>query len=459
MDENAEFSPDQIEYAVADAVAAAGLYLPQVRRTAKCGLLRHLQSIEMSWAVTNARMHWNGVRVAPQRIEQLREACQRHVAELGAQLADEGLHKVNSFPQMKALMERHGLLELFRSGDSYSFDDKHLETYEDRHPSIRKVRLVRKVQRLLSDQLLNGSLIGKDGRLHPEHRQLQAASGRNSMRHPNIGGIGQALRPLVVPDEGYGIGEVDLVQIEIGIAAAVYNDPDLIRMFNGRDVYVAMAKRFYETDRNGSTAGLSDSEFKKKHSELRAKMKVFTLGIIYGMSPHGIALQLGITHKEAMQEHERFMSMFPTLNDALLEAAALGAIRGYADTNTGLKRHRQRTGRTTTKERNWLVNTPVQGSAANVFKDAGNRLDKRLQHYEARLIMPLHDSFIFEAPLGKLSQVSKVVAEVMRSTVQEHFPKLAPRTDINIEHPSCWNKDGTLRSLRLWMANPELARL
>ena len=230
-------------------------------------------------------------------------------------------------------------------------------------------------------------------------------------------------------------------------------------MFNGQDVYVAMARRFYGSERNGSLADLSDSDFKKQHSDLRAKMKVFTLGIIYGMSPFGIASQLNISHREAEREHDRFMAMFPTLREALQAAAAFGAIRGYAVTNTGLKRFRQRSGRPTWKETNQLVNTPVQGSAGNVFKDAGNRLDRRLKYSDARLIMPLHDSFIFEAPLEEMSRVAKVVAEVMRSTVQEHFPQLDPRTDINIDHPSCWNKDGAKRSLRLWMVNPELAQL
>ena len=89
---------------------------------------------------------------------------------------------------------------------------------------------------------------------------------------------------------------------------------------------------------------------------------------------------------------------------------------------------------------------------------AGNRLYRRYQHYGARLILPMHDAFVFEAPRAKLGQVAKITGEVMRSTVQERFPALDPQVEINIDHPDCWNKDGKWRSLALWMVDPELAR-
>src|SRR5262249_51378851 len=156
-----------------------------------------------------------------------------------------------------------GLLDLFRDGGGYSFDDDHLEAAEDRHPAIPLIRALRKIGRLQADKVLTGELVGADGRLHPEHRQLRAESSRNTMRWPNIGGIGRALRPLVVPDPGYALGEVDLCQIEVGIAAAVYGDPDLIAMFNGRDVYTAMARGYYTGILSPEALALSDREFKQ----------------------------------------------------------------------------------------------------------------------------------------------------------------------------------------------------
>jgi DNA polymerase-1 len=105
-----------------------------------------------------------------------------------------------------------------------------------------------------------------------------------------------------------------------------------------------------------------------------------------------------------------------------------------------------------------MRNTPVQGSAGVVFKSAGNRLYRRYQHYGARLVLPMHDAYVFEAPRQHLQTVAKITAEVMRGTVQEYFPELDPQVEINIDHPHCWSKDGKHRSLRLWMVSPELAR-
>ena len=448
------FSQEQLDYAAADATAAASLYLIQLQQAAQTGCLTHLETIEMPWTVTNARMIWDGVRVCKNRVDGLRDACDQHIAPMQRELSAEGLSNVNSPKQVKTFMQKLGLLELFRRGKKYSFDDAHLEATEDHHPAIHRIRTLRKMIRLRSDKLLTGELVGVDGRLHPDHRQLGSESGRNSMRWPNIGGIGRALRPVVIPEEGNVIGEVDLSQIEVGIAAAVYNDQDLIRMFNDQDVYVAMAKQYYADQLPASEQNLSDADFKEQHNPFRDQMKVFTLAIIYGISDHGLAIQLNLSRQQAGRERKLFLGMFPALGKTLHEGAEYGAIRGYACLCSGLRRYRGATGRPTRWEQNWLVNTPVQGSAGIVFKVAGNRLRRRYEHYEAKLILPLHDAFIFECPEQQLQKVSQITSEVMRSTVQEYFPVLEPRAEANIDNPSCWNKDGDHQSLQRWMANP-----
>ena len=132
-----------------------------------------------------------------------------------------------------------------------------------------------------------------------------------------------------------------------------------------------------------------------------------------------------------------------------------GTLRGYALTHTGLRRYRAQAGSPSNWECNWLKNHPVQGSAAVIFKAAGNQLDKLYQPYPARLIIPLHDSFIFEAPLAALGEVANLTARVMCETVQEYFPELHPRAEINIRHPECWNKDGDAEAFSRWLENPQ----
>lgn len=146
--------------------------------------------------------------------------------------------------------------------------------------------------------------------------------------------------------------------------------------------------------------------------------------------------------------------MYPALKQSLNEAIQFGTLRGYALTHTGLRRYRAHTGPSSTWERNWLKNHPVQGSAAVLFKVAGNRLDALYQQYRARLIIPLHDSFIFEAPLEFLEKVAHLTARVMCDAVQEHFPELHPRVEINISRPECWNKEGDADAFSRWLENP-----
>jgi DNA polymerase-1 len=249
---------------------------------------------------------------------------------------------------------------------------------------------------------------------------------------------------------------VDLAQVEVAVAAAVYNDPDLIAMSNARDVYTQMAKAFFARELSPEALGLPDKKFKDRYGEMRDRMKVCTLATIYNITPYGLSALLGITVEQAARELGKFLGLFPALARAQREEVAYWAIRGYAYICTGLRRWRARRGAPSAWEINWALNTPVQGSAGVVFKVAGNRLYRRYQHYGARIILPLHDCFIFEAPKASLGQVAKVTAEVMRGAVQEHFPMLDPRVEINVDRPDCWNKDGKWRSLQLWLIDPEL---
>ena len=198
-----------------------------------------------------------------------------------------------------------------------------------------------------------------------------------------------------------GLGEVDWSQIEVGLAAAVYHDAALVRMFNTGDAYAAMAQDFFRDRLSVADRRLPGIEFKARYPDLRDRMKACTLGIIYGVTPHGLARQLDTSVAAAAALQERFMAHVPDPRAGRLrEAAAFGAIRGYAATVSGLRRHAPGAGPPSNWERNWLTNHPVQGSAAVVFKAAGNRLDRLYRQHDAWLVVPLHDAFVFEAPLG-----------------------------------------------------------
>ena len=141
------------------------------------------------------------------------------------------------------------------------------------------------------------------------------------------------------------------------------------------------------------------------------------------------------------------------LTKAQSEIRSLGGIQGFVSTSTGLRRYRGKAGASTHWEKNWYTNHPVQGTAAALFKVAGIRLDSLFKQYDARIIIPLHDAFIFEAPLKHLEGVAELTGQVMCQSITEHFPSLLPQVEINISDYSCWNKDGESDLFEQWIAN------
>jgi len=450
----AGFSEEQVAYAAEDAIATGQLYPLQVQKAAQHGLLHHCETVEMDWVITNARIEWAGVRVDIRKRDEAITRIIVHLEKLEKYLAAEyGIQNTQSHKQLAEFFKGLGLLYRFQQDGKVSFDKKVLKKNAGLHPAIALLRAARRASDLLADKLLSPDFVGEDGRIRAEHRQLGTDTGRQTSRWPNFLGLDRVLRPLVIPEEGYGIGEVDWSQVEVGVAAAIYGDDELVRMFNSGDVYSAMAQHFFRDGLPAEDLDIAGYEFKAKHKALRNQMKSCTLGLLYGITPVGLAQQLGTDKTKAAALQNRFMAIFPQLQQALIVASQCGAIRGYAYTISGLKRCRAKGGEASRWEKNWLTNHPVQGSAAVVFKAAGNRLDKLYRQYGVQIIIPLHDAFIFEAPIDVLTTVAELTSRVMCDTLQEYFPVLRPQVEVNISRPDCWNKDGDGEELERWITS------
>jgi len=450
--DNAAFTEEQVEYSAEDAVAAAKLYPLQIQSATQKGLLKHCMTVEMPWVITNARIEWAGVRIDANKRREIIASITPVKNNLDNLIAEKyGIKNIKSHKQLEQYFGKAGILEIFRRDGKISFEKETLKENRQLHPLIPLLREARRCADILANKILSPELEGVDGRIRSDHKQLGTDTGRQSTTLPNIMGVDRMIRPLIIPDDGNGIGEVDWSQVEVGVAAAVYVDDELIRMFNSGDVYSAMAQNFFKDELPEDDWCIPGSEFKHKYKKLRNQMKTCTLGMIYGITPIGLAPKLGTTVGVAKMLRKRFMDMFPQLQSGLHRTEQFGAIRGYVSTMTGLKRYRGKTGASDSWERNWMTNHPVQGSAAVVFKAAGNRLDKLYRRYDARIIIPVHDAFIFEAPLENLEEVANLTERVMCDTLQEYFPKLQPKAEVNITRPDCWNKEGNTDDLDKWI--------
>lgn len=443
-----------IEASLLKTQACTWLYPQQLAEAGHSGNLNHCVTVEMPWIITNARMEWHGVRVDRQRARQILGRSPVLVQRWEERLKEVGIDKPGSHKQLKEYFSRQGSLHLFEHRGKYSFDRDNLK--EHKHiPDVNLIYQARLTQDLGSETLLNPKMVASDGRVHAWHRPLTTETGRQGARLPNVLGLNRLLRTLVIPEEGYGIGEVDLSQIEIGITAAVYHDLALISAFNCGDVYAGGAQRVFAAELSEEDRQLDGKAFKARHPVMRDQMKVCTLSLIYGSSPQTMAQRLGLEPDRAREIIDRFLETYPAINKAMTQGVQLSMTRGYVRLVSGLRIYLDRQIHSSTRNR-FCMNYPVQGSAAVAFKAAGNRLDKLYQPYGAKLLIPLHDSYIFEAPLEHLEEVAELTGRVMREAVREYFPVLKPRTDINIEHPQCWNKDGDINVFDHWYETGEI---
>ena len=244
-------------------------------------------------------------------------------------------------------------------------------------------------------------------------------------------------------------------QIEVAIAAAYFGDKALIRAFNRGDVYIAVAKRVFRHQIPPDDLRLSDKDFKRKYKHLRDAVKPLVLGIIYGKTIPGIASDLKISHQEAAKLWHAFERSYPTICRRMREARQQSVRRGYAYM-CGLRRFRAVGADGSAHEQCALGNAYVQGTAGLVFFDAANRLRQLYRRYGAHILLPVHDSIVFEVPLRFLKTVARLTQQVMVQTVREWFPELRPRAEVNISYPACWNHEGNHDSVERFIENPML---
>ncbi|MEQ8827840.1 MAG: DNA polymerase, partial [Parvibaculum sp.] len=193
------FTDQQIRYAVADAEATLRLYLAQQGDLIRAGLLHHLLEVETPYAIANARMEYIGVAIGNEKLTALHAGLVRAVDHHRTVLRDAGLENPASSNQVKAFLIAGGYEDRLKRRGKVTTRDEVLEQLEASEPLVTDIRRHRRYARMLSDPLFDGdALFGSDGRVHPEHRHLGAATGRSSCSAPNLLGLTKTFRPIVV---------------------------------------------------------------------------------------------------------------------------------------------------------------------------------------------------------------------------------------------------------------------
>jgi DNA polymerase-1 len=339
---------------------------------------------------------------------------------------------VNSTQQLsEVLFDRLGLstrgTRKTKSG-YYSTAASVLEGLKGEHPIIDDILGYRELSKLQSTyvdalpELVNPAT----GRIHTSYNPTGTVTGRISSTNPNLQNIpirteeGRRVRRAFVAEEGWLLLGADYSQVELRVMAHVSKDAGLVDAFErGEDIHATTAAAVYDVS-------LDEVSY-----EMRSIAKAVNFGLIYGQSAYGLARQLGITFEDAQSFIDRYFERFPGVQDYMEQIQDDAAKQGYVETLLNRRRYfpeLQQGSRASNRQQQaalrMAINTPIQGSAADIIKLAMIRMYQTLKERElrARMLLQVHDEVVLEVPEAELDSVTQVVRTTMEDAVHLDVP-------------------------------------
>jgi DNA polymerase-1 len=383
--------------------------------------------IEMPLVPVLASMEWEGFPVDPQVLIQLGTEIEDKLEGM-----TETIHSlagmefnINSPQQLsQVLFEKLGLPHGKKTTRGYSTGADVLEALMEKHPIIPFVleyRTFSKIKSTYVDGLL--PLIHEDGKIHAHFQQTVAATGRISCTEPNLQNIpirqelGRRIRKAFVAGNGYLLMGADYRQIELRILAHLAGDETMLEGFRrGEDIHRITAAKVLGVPEDDITP------------EQRSRAKAVNFGVIYGMSGFGLSEELGISRMEAERYIQQYFDKYHTVKDFLDRLVREGKEQGYSTTIFNRKRPLPEITASNYMVRQMgerlAMNSPIQGSAADIIKKAMIEVYQRLRQegLGSKLILQVHDELILRVVQGEEERVKGLLCECMESAVVLKVP-------------------------------------
>ena len=264
------------------------------------------------------------------------------------------------------------------------------------------------------------------GRVHSTFDQVATATGRISSSEPNLQNIpvrteeGKEIRRAFLPREGWVLLDADYSQIELRLMAHFSGDAALVEAFRtGQDVHARTASEIFDVPLSEVTP------------TLRSRAKAVNFGLIYGISGFGLARNTGVSPQEAREFISRYFAKYPGVKRFMDSAAKNGQDNGYAITLMGRRRYLPELSSPKSAIREFgkraAMNTPVQGTAADIIKLAMVRVDQALrrENLRSRLILQVHDELLLECPPEEAERAAQLLKECMEQVIELSVPLLA----------------------------------
>ena len=389
--------------------------------------------VELPLAEVLREMEQAGVRVDVEMLKHAEEQLSKELATLeqGIYTAAGMTFNVNSPKQVgEVLFDQLKLDAKAKKSKTgqYSTSEEVLLGLKGKHEVVGMILEYRELKKLISTYIsaLPTYINPETGKIHTTYNQTVTATGRLSSSNPNLQNLpirserGQLIRQAVIPDEGCLFLSADYSQIELRLMAHFSQDPHMVEAFrSGQDVHAATAAKIF---------GVSIEEVTK---DQRRQAKTANFGIIYGISAFGLAQQLDCSRSEAKALIDGYFAAFPGVIDYIERQKELARQQGYAVTLFGRKRYlpdivsHNATVRSFA-ERN-AVNSPIQGTAADIIKMAMVGISNRLkaEGLQAKMIMQVHDELNFNVPLNEVDRVKEIVVSEMQNVVHLTVPLIA----------------------------------
>ena len=429
----ADLPPEEIrDYAAEDADVTLRLDAVLRPKARAAGALAALEQSEEPLVPILVEMEKTGVKIDTAALEAFGLELAKEIATLATSIRAHGDPALNIDSPKQLADFLYGKLGLTPAGakktqsGQFSTDEKALQSLIDDHPVIPLILEYRACTKLKSTYVdkLPKCIDRADGRVHTTFAQAFTETGRLSSSDPNLQNIpvrtdrGKMIRAAIVPaDADHVLVAADYSQIELRIMAAMSGDQSMLDAFrHGADIHRETAARVY----NVMPPLVTD--------DMRRKCKMVNFGIIYGISAFGLAQRLQIARKEAAGLIETYFKLYPRIRAFMDTSIAKARAAGYAVTALGRRRTlRDIASRNATArqgaERD-AINTPVQGTAADLIKLAMVKVDRALKAagLKTKMILQIHDELLFDVPKGEVGQVKEIVKREMEGAMSLGVP-------------------------------------
>ena len=388
-------------------------------------------NIDMPTVTVLANMQWNGMYADLEELnkfgKQLKEQLEIKTKMIYEMAGEE--FNINSTKQLgEILFEKMKLPVVKKTKSGYSTDVDVLEKLKSEDPIISEILDYRQLMKLNSTYVegLKPYINPKTKRIHSFFHQTITATGRISSTEPNLQNIptrfelGKQVRKIFKPEPGKVYIDADYSQIELRVLAHMSEDTHMVQAFkDGEDIHRQAASKVFKTPMEEVT------------KEQRSNAKAVNFGIVYGISDFGLGEQLGISRKIAKQYIEEYLQEYAGIKNFMDDMKEKAKETGYVETLFNRRRYIPEL-----KSNNYMVrqfgeraamNTPIQGTAADIMKIAMINVYKKLieENLEAKIVLQVHDEMMIEAPLAEAEKVKEIVKTEMESAIKLNVPLIA----------------------------------